>query len=235
MSSTRGIRIGELAQRAGVPVSTVKHYLREELLPPPIVKHRNSAYYNEDSVERVRVVRELQEKTFLPLKELRKIAARFDTPAELRRYFDVSGLADRLKQAGWVARDRFLDDGAFKAEELDRLERLAIIARVEQNGQGGYGTDDAALLSTLQRLRGLGLTAERGFRAEQLQAFRETLERLARQEVAAALQGLIGNMPPGELGSVAQEVFTLANDLVSALHRKVVRQVLDELRGGAHA
>ncbi len=39
------IRISELADRADVPVATVRHYLREGLLPEPVKTSRNMAYY----------------------------------------------------------------------------------------------------------------------------------------------------------------------------------------------
>ena len=45
--------LGEVARRAGVPVATVKHYLREKLLPPATKTHRNMAYYPPEAVERM--------------------------------------------------------------------------------------------------------------------------------------------------------------------------------------
>ena len=39
------LRISELAERAEVPVATVRHYLREGLLPEPVKTSRNMAYY----------------------------------------------------------------------------------------------------------------------------------------------------------------------------------------------
>ena len=39
------LKISELAERSGVPVATVRHYLREGLLPEPVKTSRNMAYY----------------------------------------------------------------------------------------------------------------------------------------------------------------------------------------------
>ena len=46
MSDDRGrLKISELAEEAGVPVATVRHYLREGLLPEGEKTSRNMAYY----------------------------------------------------------------------------------------------------------------------------------------------------------------------------------------------
>ena len=41
------MRIAELSQKTGVPVPTIKYYLREGLLPEPVKTSRNMAYYPE--------------------------------------------------------------------------------------------------------------------------------------------------------------------------------------------
>ena len=46
------LKISQLAQRAGVSIPTVKHYVREGLLPRPMKTSRNMAYYSQDDVGR---------------------------------------------------------------------------------------------------------------------------------------------------------------------------------------
>jgi DNA-binding transcriptional MerR regulator len=53
------VRIGELARRGGVPVGTVKYYLREGLLPPGTLTAATQATYDERHVERLALVRAL--------------------------------------------------------------------------------------------------------------------------------------------------------------------------------
>ena len=48
------LKISELAERADVPVATVRHYLREGLLPEPVKTSRNMAYYPPEFAEYVR-------------------------------------------------------------------------------------------------------------------------------------------------------------------------------------
>ena len=63
----------ELAEAAGVSAGTIKHYLREGLLPEPIRTSRNMAYYPREFVERVKLIKQLQEERFLPLKVIKEI------------------------------------------------------------------------------------------------------------------------------------------------------------------
>jgi DNA-binding transcriptional MerR regulator len=53
------MRIGELARRGGVPVGTVKYYLREGLLPPGTLTATTQATYDERHVQRLALVRAL--------------------------------------------------------------------------------------------------------------------------------------------------------------------------------
>src|SRR5262245_53405038 len=63
------IKMSELAKRSGVPGPTIKHYIREGLLPGPEVRtSRNMAYYDARLSNRIRVIKELQAERFLPLR-----------------------------------------------------------------------------------------------------------------------------------------------------------------------
>ena len=63
----------ELAEAAGVSAGTIKHYLREGLLPEPVKTSRNMAWYPREFVERVKLIKQLQEERFLPLKVIKEV------------------------------------------------------------------------------------------------------------------------------------------------------------------
>ena len=67
------LRMGELAEAAGVSAGTIKHYLREGLLPEPVKTSRNMAWYPREFVERVQLIKQLQEERFLPLKVIKEV------------------------------------------------------------------------------------------------------------------------------------------------------------------
>ena len=70
------LKISELAAQSGVSAGTIKHYLREGLLGggDQIVKtSRNMAYYPPDFVDRIRLIKRLQEERFMPLRHIKNV------------------------------------------------------------------------------------------------------------------------------------------------------------------
>jgi len=67
-----GMTIGELAQRAGVGVETVRYYQRRCLLAQPERPFRSYRRYGEDALRRLRFIRRAQELGF-SLKEIREL------------------------------------------------------------------------------------------------------------------------------------------------------------------
>ena len=55
------LKMSELVEASGVSGATIKHYLREGLLPEPIKTSRNMAWYRPETVERIEVIKRLQE------------------------------------------------------------------------------------------------------------------------------------------------------------------------------
>ncbi|WP_405016904.1 MerR family transcriptional regulator [Kitasatospora sp. NBC_00070] len=53
------MRISELSRRSGVPVATIKYYLREELLPAGVATSATQAEYDEHHLRRLRLARAL--------------------------------------------------------------------------------------------------------------------------------------------------------------------------------
>ena len=67
------LKISQLAQKAGVSTPTVKHYVREGLIPRPVKTSRNMAYYSEADIHRIRLVKKLQKEKFLPLEVIKRL------------------------------------------------------------------------------------------------------------------------------------------------------------------
>jgi DNA-binding transcriptional MerR regulator len=70
------LKISELAERSEVSAGTIRHYLREGLLGEGdgIVRtSRNMAYYPHQLVERVRLIKRLQEERFMPLRMIKVV------------------------------------------------------------------------------------------------------------------------------------------------------------------
>jgi DNA-binding transcriptional MerR regulator len=85
------MRISELVERTGVPLATVKFYLRQGMLPPGEAVSATRAEYGEEHVRRVGLIRALSDVAGLPLQKVKDVLDLIDHPeGEL---FDALGRA----------------------------------------------------------------------------------------------------------------------------------------------
>lgn len=61
-----GLKLDELAERAGVSARTVRYYVQRGLLAPPVFRGRDTVY-GEGHLLRLRLIKRLQDARFLPL------------------------------------------------------------------------------------------------------------------------------------------------------------------------
>ncbi len=78
------MRIGELSRHTGVPVPTIKYYLREGLVPHGERTSPNQARYDDSHVHRVRLVRALTEIGGLSIAAARDVIALMHEPGRGR-------------------------------------------------------------------------------------------------------------------------------------------------------
>lgn len=87
------MRISELSSHTGVPVATIKYYLREGLLPPGEHTAPNQARYDDEHVRRLRLVRTLREVGGLGIDAIHAVVVVLDDPE--RSFHEVLGAAHR--------------------------------------------------------------------------------------------------------------------------------------------
>lgn len=75
------MKISELSERSGVPVATVKFYIREGMLPRGEALSATRAEYDDEHVARLRLIAALADVRGLPLSRVREILSLIDDPA----------------------------------------------------------------------------------------------------------------------------------------------------------
>jgi DNA-binding transcriptional MerR regulator len=140
--------VSELAERADVPLATVKYYLREGLLAPGEVTGPRRAEYDEAHLRRLRVLRMLREVGGVPVHSLRQIVDALDDP-DLPVHDAMAVIADVITDdpepqdtdaASIEIVDTVLRDVGWdriRAESLDRLRLAGLVALL--NGPGPLG------------------------------------------------------------------------------------------------
>src|SRR5687768_16483600 len=90
----RTMRIAELSRVSGVPVATIKFYLRDRLLPEGRRTSPNQAQYEDTHVQRLRLIRALVGVGGLSLAAAREVLTQIDEPTGLT--LDLLGTAHRV-------------------------------------------------------------------------------------------------------------------------------------------
>jgi len=75
------MRISELSERSGVPVATVKYYIREGMLPRGVASSATRAEYDDEHLARLKLIAALTDVRGLPLARVRDILSLIDKPA----------------------------------------------------------------------------------------------------------------------------------------------------------
>ncbi|MEV0838822.1 MerR family transcriptional regulator [Actinocatenispora sera] len=73
------MRIGELSKDTGIPVPTIKYYLREGLLPAGERTHANQVSYTAEHARRLRLIRAMVQVGDLPIGTVRTMLAEIDS------------------------------------------------------------------------------------------------------------------------------------------------------------
>ena len=139
-TATRGLRIGELARRAGTTPRTIRYYEEFGLLPgaPERDAGRHRLYTDAD-VERVLEVLRLKDLLGLSLDELRDVIEAEDARGALRaEWHEGDPSPERRRQILEQALGHIGDQLALlrrRREELDELERELAAKRTKLRGR----------------------------------------------------------------------------------------------------
>jgi DNA-binding transcriptional MerR regulator len=223
-----GLRMGELSEASGVPAPTIKHYLREGLLPEPVKTSRNMAYYPPEFVERIGLIKRLQEERFMPLKAIKSVLdddpERAGAILELEdRVLDRALAGERARTSAAEARKRY----GVPKEVLDRLEELEVLSPNSR----GYSPSDMTIIEAISRFRAGGYDEQIGFTVYDTLRYKEALEKLVREEVDVVMNRLAGEVPPERVVEMLEAGAQPLKDLIAALHTKLMVAELERHRG----
>jgi DNA-binding transcriptional MerR regulator len=194
------LKMSQLAEASGVSAGTIKHYLREGLLPEPVRTSRNMAYYPPEFVDRIRTIKRLQEERFMPLRAIKRVLDRAEegdrtrvSAAELRRRYDIP------------------------KEVLDRLAELEVLTPTSR----GYSPSDVRIVEAISRFRAGGYDERIGFTVYDTLRYKRALEALVEEEVQVLMERL-GDMDTDRAVALIEDGGEPLQDLIAALHHKLL-------------
>ncbi|CAA9476627.1 MAG: hypothetical protein AVDCRST_MAG85-374 [uncultured Solirubrobacteraceae bacterium] len=169
--------MSELAERSGVSAATIKHYLREGLLPEPVKTSRNMAWYPPEYVERLQTIKRLQEERYMPLRVIR----------------EVLGAGARVPRSSLST--------TLPDEVLDRLIEIGALSE----DAGGFGPEDVRIIDAIGRFRAGGYDESIGFTVYDTLRYLRALEPLVREEVDVLSERLAGEERAADIVAAGAE------------------------------
>jgi DNA-binding transcriptional MerR regulator len=223
------LRMGELAEASGVPAPTIKHYLREGLLPEPVKTSRNMAYYPPEFVDRIKLIKRLQEERYMPLKAIKSVLdadpERAGALLELEdQILDRALAGERARTSAAEVRERY----GVPKEVLGRLAELEVLTPNSR----GYSPSDVKIIEAISRFRAGGYDEEIGFTVYDTLRYKEALEQLVQQEIDMVMNRLAGEVPPERVVEMLEAGAQPLKDLIAALHTKLMVAELERHRAG---
>ncbi|MQA84238.1 MAG: MerR family transcriptional regulator [Streptosporangiales bacterium] len=203
--------ISELSRRSGVPIATIKYYLREGLLPPGEATAATRAEYDDLHLGRLRLIRALVEVGNLPLAAIRRILGAVDNED-----LDVHGLLGTAQYALGPKVDPPEDEEW--QETSDQVD--AFLADLGWRVTS-FAPARKMLTQALVTLRRLGMPAG----ADQLRPYAGAAETLAREEIgridtsaprSALVEGVV-------VGTVLYEPVLIALCRLAQEHQSALR------------
>jgi DNA-binding transcriptional MerR regulator len=221
------LRMGELAEASGVPAPTIKHYLREGLLPEPVKTSRNMAYYPPEFVDRIKLIKQLQEERFMPLKAIKSVLdedpERARALVELEdRILDRALSAERTRTSATEVRERY----GVPKDVLDRLEKLEVLSPNSR----GYSPSDIKIIEAISRFRAGGYDEQIGFTVYDTLRYKSAIENLVQEEVGMVMDRLAGEVSPERVVEMLEAGAQPLQDLIAALHTKLMVAELERHR-----
>jgi len=225
MSDGNGrLKMSELAEASGVSAGTIKHYLREGLLPEPVKTSRNMAYYPPDFVERIRLIKQLQEERFMPLKVIRRMLD--EDPERAQALVELEDKIIERAQRGEqsrISRSEVESRYGIPREALERMEEIGVLTPNSR----GFAERDVQILEAISRFRAGGYDERIGFTVYDTLRYKDALQRLVEEEVRVVIERLAGEVDADRVVELMEAGAEPLRDLIAAMHSKLL---VEELR-----
>ena len=222
------IKMSELSRRSGVSAPTIKHYIREGLLPEPYKRtSRNMAWYDAGLVSRIQRIKQLQREQFLPLRLIKDVLDDAAPAPSLSTM--VQAISQVLTgEASDIAKTRreLIADGVAKTD----METLQAAGLLTPDSDDRVSGDDLTLLGVLGDARGGGLDVE-VLPSSVVGLYVDLVRQLVETEVAL-FQKRVLPVAHEEPERVVAAAANISERLILVLRRKLLRPALEQAIAG---
>jgi DNA-binding transcriptional MerR regulator len=225
----------DLERATGVGRETIRFYIREGLLPEPDRPGRNVAWYDGSFVERIALIKELQQKRFLPLHAIKAILGAGEAAPsqnEVQTLLELDGQLFRPVAGGPPPQPVRLRELAQRTglavSEIERLARGGALTIARRDGERWVEGDDVRIVEVWGSIRRAGYSVALGFGPENIELYVDFVQALARQELRLFTQGITGRVDTEHARRMAEDGITIVNQLIALLRKRALLRYIGE-------
>ncbi len=231
-------RMSDLSRETGVSTATIKFYIREGLLPAPTLKTgRNMAYYDRTFVDRIRVIKELQQKRFLPLDVIKAILDKNSdviSQGEIDTLLSIEGtFYEQIHYAPDrepMTRKQILDTYGGDPRELQFAVELGVLTPAIRDGVEYFEGDDILLIEAFRKAEDAGFNSDFMPHELTLPVYVDAMNKLAKEELRMFTKAATGKVDDARVAEMALAGVKLVESFLVLLRRKCLLKALQELR-----
>ncbi len=226
------LRMKDLCEATGLPRQAIHFYIHEGLLPPGHKTGRNMAFYGDEHVARLKLIKNLQHERFLPRKAIKALldgqesefsGAQRRLLGEIKQRFTTSSLAHTrgAPEPTVLAEDAAAHAGVPRADLLRAIELGILGAREDEAGRTLIAGGDQWLLDAWGEIRRLGYADELGLRIDDVAMLQEVVDDLFNRE-ATLLVSRMDRMSPERGAEMIERALPIVHRLLTGLHTKKI-------------
>jgi DNA-binding transcriptional MerR regulator len=231
------MKLRELVDKTGASTETIQFYLREGILPKPRKRGRAQADYGDHYVELISLIKNLQEKHFLPLSVIKKTIRKLKklSPSQ-EHYFHMqseffSPVGHLLFQQEVVGDDQFLEVTGLGKRWFAKAQEWGIITAEEHDGEKIFSSDDIAIGKVMVEMGRAGMGPEDGFDPEALRHYKDLLQKTISGLVRQFTDQLYGKASGDELAEIGFSALNLMGFYFFFIFRKLAQEgAMEQIR-----
>lgn len=228
------LKMKDLERATGVGREAIRFYIREGLLPAPERPGRNVAWYDESFVERISLIKRLQQERFLPLSVIKGVIGNASAPsaAEVQALRQLDGKLEPHEGSAAQRRPEKLSPLAKRLGlPAAEIRELAATGVVEISVRGGIQWLDGRAVAIVEEWAGIrraGFTDDLGFGTEHAKLYVEMVQWLARQELRIFSKGVVGKVGTDQARAMAQRGIDGLNRILVLLREATLLRYISE-------
>ncbi|MDP1809724.1 MAG: MerR family transcriptional regulator [Actinomycetota bacterium] len=223
--STDFMTIDQLAKASGTTTRTIRFYAQEKLLPAPAKFNGRLALYNDEHLEKLKLIKNLKDK-YVPLAHIKTIFAQPEKLAQLQKKLEIGGETFALLgyQPPALSEKNLAKKSGLTLEEITALRVTGFFYPTATERGPMYSANDLAIANLLKTFFKFGFDLrDLGFIPQVLEKMAATLFELGHDKLHNVFHG-----EPAEAMALINGMAKANQELISLLYQQFLRRAIDK-------